>query len=84
MRASREIRMAMNRLRRRWAQKNGVVSSGCLDIPWMERQAGKDDKARVRHKAMRRHGISKDATPGRKRDRSAALVEQRERQCRPG
>lgn len=54
MRASPEVRQFMNRLRRRFASKNGVIQSGLLDIPWLEAHESKNVRSRIRRKAMLR------------------------------
>lgn len=52
MRASPEVRRAMNRLRRQHAGKNGVIQAGLLDIPWLEIYESNNARSRIRRKAM--------------------------------
>lgn len=48
MRGPREIKRWINRLRKRFSGKNGVVGGWAFDNPWMERKLAKSFKQRSR------------------------------------
>lgn len=56
MRGPREIRRWIDRLRRRYGRKNGVVSAGVFDSPEHERKLAKSFKQRSRRPAKENEG----------------------------
>lgn len=54
MRAPKEVRRWLNRMRRRFGKRNGVIYAGFLDNPIMERKLAKSAKQLARAAAIRK------------------------------